>query len=66
MRGWANTVKRLADPARCPSVAKLMESTAMFEPDEPGSDFAFGLETILDGVEALIRRRGGAGPCAAG
>ncbi|WP_433571741.1 TetR/AcrR family transcriptional regulator [Streptomyces sp. CA-251247] len=66
MRGWANTVKRLADPARYPSVAKLMESAAMFEPDEPGSDFAFGLETILDGVEALIRRRGGAGPCAAG
>lgn len=52
-----NTLARLADPARYPSVARLLGSGVMTQPDEPGHEFAFGLERILDGVAVLIEAR---------
>ncbi|MFI9587166.1 TetR/AcrR family transcriptional regulator [Streptomyces sp. NPDC052236] len=57
---YATTLKRLADPDRYPEVAKLLESQVMYEPDDPDFEFDFGLDRILDGIEVLIRRRGGA------
>ncbi|MFI1400101.1 TetR/AcrR family transcriptional regulator [Streptomyces sp. NPDC020681] len=62
MRRYATTLKRLADPDRYPSVARLLESGVMYEPDEPDYEFEFGLERILDGVEVLVRgSEGGSG-----
>ncbi|MFD9213981.1 MULTISPECIES: TetR/AcrR family transcriptional regulator C-terminal domain-containing protein [unclassified Streptomyces] len=52
-----NTLARLADPERYPSVARLLGSGVMTQPDEPGYEFAFGLERILDGVAVLIEAR---------
>ncbi|MFF0450401.1 TetR/AcrR family transcriptional regulator C-terminal domain-containing protein [Streptomyces sp. NPDC004609] len=57
MRRYATTLKRLADPARYPSVARLLESRVLDEPDVPDYGFEFGLDRILDGVAVLIEKR---------
>jgi AcrR family transcriptional regulator len=59
MRRYATTLKRLADPARYPAVARMLESEVMYEPDEPDFEFGFGLDRVLDGIEVLIRKRRG-------
>ncbi|MFF3247680.1 TetR/AcrR family transcriptional regulator [Streptomyces sp. NPDC002870] len=59
MRQYATTLKRLADPARYPAVARMLESEVMSEPDEPDFEFGFGLDRVLDGIEVLIRKRRG-------
>ncbi|MFI2117818.1 TetR/AcrR family transcriptional regulator [Streptomyces rubiginosohelvolus] len=56
---YERTLRRLVDPVRHPGISRLLESGAMSEPDDPDYEFAFGLERLLDGVEALIRRKGG-------
>jgi hypothetical protein len=53
----ARTLKKFADPDRYPALARLLDSGVMDEPDDPDFEFRFGLERVLDGVEALIRRR---------
>jgi AcrR family transcriptional regulator len=53
---WERTMKRLVDPVRHPALSRLMDSGVMGGPDEPDYDFRFGLERVLDGVEALIRK----------
>ncbi|MFD5751041.1 TetR/AcrR family transcriptional regulator [Streptomyces sp. NPDC127033] len=63
MEGYENTLRRLADPARYPSVARLMAEGGLGEAgsggeEESDAEFTFGLNCLLDGVEALIRRRG--------
>ncbi|MEO3978426.1 TetR/AcrR family transcriptional regulator C-terminal domain-containing protein [Streptomyces sp. CAU 1734] len=62
MRRYERTLRRLADPERYPAVARLLESGVMTAgPSDPEGDadaeFDFGLETLLDGVDARIRRR---------
>ncbi|MGW3624549.1 TetR/AcrR family transcriptional regulator [Streptomyces sp. NPDC000880] len=59
MRRYATTLKRLADPARFPAVARMLESEVMYEPDEPDFEFGFGLDRVLDGIEVLIHKRRG-------
>ncbi|WP_406463681.1 TetR/AcrR family transcriptional regulator [Streptomyces sp. NBC_00111] len=56
MARWERTVRRLVDPARHPELAALLDTGIMSEPDEPDYEFVFGLERILDGVEALIEK----------
>ncbi|MEV8227494.1 TetR/AcrR family transcriptional regulator [Streptomyces sp. NPDC079167] len=56
MARWERTVRRLVDPARHPELADLLETGVLSEPDEPDYEFVFGLERILDGVEALIKK----------
>ncbi len=56
---WATVVTRLADPARYPEVAKVVEA-GVFEggDDDFGEDeFDFGLQRVLDGIEVLHRSR---------
>ncbi|WP_373558802.1 TetR/AcrR family transcriptional regulator C-terminal domain-containing protein [Streptomyces sp. WZ.A104] len=53
------TLRRLVDPERHPGISRLLESGVMSEPDDPDHEFVFGLERLLDGVEALIRRTSG-------
>ncbi|MEW1615091.1 MULTISPECIES: TetR/AcrR family transcriptional regulator C-terminal domain-containing protein [unclassified Streptomyces] len=59
--GHERTLRRLVDPARHPAIHRLLGSGVMSEPDDPDYEFTFGLATLLDGVEALIRRTAGAG-----
>ncbi|MFJ7998707.1 TetR/AcrR family transcriptional regulator [Streptomyces sp. NPDC096310] len=58
MEGYGRTLRRLADPARYPSVARLLAEGGLEEDGEPDADFLFGLNCLLDGVDALIRRQG--------
>ncbi|MFE3664462.1 TetR/AcrR family transcriptional regulator C-terminal domain-containing protein [Streptomyces sp. NPDC059164] len=64
---YERTLKRLVDPARHPGISRLLESGVMSEPGDPDYEFTFGLERLLDGVEALIRQTdGGSGGAADG
>ncbi|MFD9872994.1 TetR/AcrR family transcriptional regulator [[Kitasatospora] papulosa] len=56
MSQWERTVERLTDPVRHPALSRLLASGVMSEPDQPDCEFVFGLERVLDGVEALIRK----------
>jgi AcrR family transcriptional regulator len=57
---YGRILARLTDPERFPALHQVIASGA-FEDDEqsPGmeDEFTFGLERVLDGVEALVRRR---------
>lgn len=62
LAGYGRTIQKLADPARFPSVAEMLAAGVMDVPDEPeGPDheFVFGLERTLDGIDVLVRERGG-------
>ncbi|MFE5241130.1 MULTISPECIES: TetR/AcrR family transcriptional regulator [unclassified Streptomyces] len=58
MAQWERTVKRLVDPVRHPALSRLLATDAMSEPDDADYDFVFGLDRVLDGVEALIGKSG--------
>lgn len=49
----------LADPDRFPTIAGNLRSRPAedFDVDYDAGEFSFGLETVLDGIEALIARR---------
>jgi AcrR family transcriptional regulator len=63
MRDWEGVLRRVADAARFPALAAALADGAFDDPagqsDDDGLDaeFEFGLECILDGVEARIRAR---------
>ncbi|MFF6931178.1 MULTISPECIES: TetR/AcrR family transcriptional regulator C-terminal domain-containing protein [Streptomyces] len=62
MASHERTLKRLVDPERHPGIARQLETGVMSEPDDPEYEFTFGMEVLLGGVEALIRKAaGGAG-----
>lgn len=56
-QNYGRDLVRLVDPDRFPDAAQLFASN-VFEvaPEEPDADFTFGLELVLDGVAASIRR----------
>lgn len=60
MRGYGRTLSRLADRDRYPSLAKLLDSRVLYEPDDPDWEFEFGLDRLLDGVAVLVDRRAAA------
>ena len=57
MRGYGETLRRLTDPGRFPALHALLDSGVFERADPPDDEFRFGLERILDGVEALISSR---------
>lgn len=62
MRDYGRVLARVADPGRFPALAAAVAAGAFDDDGEAdeeglGQEFAFGLERILDGVEALIRSR---------
>ncbi|GAA3624145.1 TetR/AcrR family transcriptional regulator [Streptomyces chitinivorans] len=62
MDSYTRLLGRLTDPERFPAVTALLASGAMNQPPEgPDDDFVFGLERLLDGVEALVRARNAPG-----
>jgi AcrR family transcriptional regulator len=56
MIGWSGLLRALTDPERFPALHTLLDSGVFDRADPPEKEFSFGLERILDGVEALIRR----------
>ena len=53
-------LSRLAGSDRFPELAAIVaEGVFSGETGEPDEDFTFGLEVLLDGLEALVRRRKG-------
>ncbi|MGC4834404.1 TetR/AcrR family transcriptional regulator [Micromonospora vinacea] len=59
MPAYGRLVARLIDPARFPALHRVLNAGVLYQDDDPDDEFAFGLDRILDGVEALIRRRAG-------
>ncbi|RSS81048.1 TetR/AcrR family transcriptional regulator [Streptomyces sp. WAC06614] len=49
----------LTDPERHPAVTRLLASGELGHADGPDTEFAFGLDRILDGLDALIAARRG-------
>jgi AcrR family transcriptional regulator len=57
MRGYADTLRGLIDEARFPALHATLQSGVFDRADPPDVEFEFGLQRILDGVEALISSR---------
>jgi len=54
MRQYRDLMMKLADPARFPATARLLESGVFDANDGPDDEFDFGLDRILDGIARLI------------
>jgi hypothetical protein len=54
---WSSVVRRVADPVRFPALAKVIAAGALDDDDRedgyPDDEFDFGLQRILDGIDAL-------------
>jgi AcrR family transcriptional regulator len=57
MAAYPRMLTKLADPGRFPALAKFIAAGVFDRADEPDDEFTFGLERILDGVDALVRAR---------
>ncbi|MFI7607220.1 TetR/AcrR family transcriptional regulator [Micromonospora sp. NPDC049366] len=57
MPEYGRLVARLADPARFPALHAVLDAGVLDRDDGPDDEFVFGLERLLDGVEALVDRR---------
>ena len=60
-RRGAGSSARLTDPERFPALHAALGSGVFDQDDDADDEFTFGLERVLDGIEALVRRRGAAG-----
>ncbi|MGO9899672.1 MAG: TetR/AcrR family transcriptional regulator [Solirubrobacteraceae bacterium] len=56
---YGTILSQLTDPKRFPAIHRAIASGTLDDDDKPSfdTDFDYGLERILDGVDALIRRR---------
>jgi AcrR family transcriptional regulator len=54
--GYGSVVSQLIGPAGFPALHRAIASGALDDDDDLDSEFTFGLERILDGVEVLIAR----------
>jgi AcrR family transcriptional regulator len=57
MRGYSDTLRRLTDAERFPALHQVLDAGVFDRADPPDDEFAFGLQRILDGIEALILSR---------
>lgn len=57
MPTWSQQLARLTDAARFPALHAALASDVFDQDDDPDDEFSFGLERLLDGIEALVRRR---------
>jgi AcrR family transcriptional regulator len=55
---YARLLANLIEGGDFPALEAAVASGALSDEDDPDSEFKFGLERILDGVDALIRRTG--------
>ena len=61
MPTWSQQLARLTEAERFPALHAALASGVFDQDDDPDDEFTFGLERVLDGIEALVRRRGAAG-----
>ncbi|MFE9068137.1 TetR/AcrR family transcriptional regulator C-terminal domain-containing protein [Streptomyces violaceusniger] len=57
MAAWARLLERVTDAERFPAVTAALRTGEFGAPGGPDDEFVFGLERILDGVEALVSAR---------
>jgi hypothetical protein len=57
MSAYPRMLSQLADPVRFPALAKFIAAGVFDVHDDPDDEFTFGLERILDGLDALVRTR---------
>jgi AcrR family transcriptional regulator len=58
MPSWGRALAALTDPESFPALHAALASGVFAQDDDPDDEFTFGLERVLDGVEALVRARG--------
>lgn len=56
MMGWSRLLATLTDPDRFPAIHALLAAGVFDRADPPEKEFSFGLERILDGIEAILGR----------
>lgn len=57
MPGYGRLLARLTDAARFPALHAVIASGVFDAEHDPDDGFSFGLERILDGIDALVRTR---------
>jgi len=55
MAGYPQMLRQLADPRRFPALAAFIAAGVFDTADDPDDEFTFGLDRILEGVDALVR-----------
>lgn len=59
---YSRILARLIDAERFPALSAVIAAGVFDEPDDPDAEFIFGLERLLDGIEALVSARAGNTP----
>ena len=57
MPAWGRQIAWLTDPERFPALHAVLASDVVARDDDPDDEFVFGLERVLDGIDALVRAR---------
>jgi AcrR family transcriptional regulator len=57
MAAYPRMLAKLTDPVRFPALAEFIAAGVFDVHDDPDDEFTFGLERILDGLDALARTR---------
>jgi AcrR family transcriptional regulator len=57
LASYGRLLTRLTDPERFPALHAVIASGVFDQPGDGDEDFVFGLERVLDGIEALIEKR---------
>jgi AcrR family transcriptional regulator len=60
MAYYGRLLTTLTGPQRYPAISRVVAEGVFTKPDPPDKEYSFGLERILDGIEALVRTRGAA------
>lgn len=56
MSSYGRMLAKLADPQRFPAISTFIAAGVFDTADDPDDEFIFGLERVLDGIQALVRR----------
>ena len=57
LSSYGRLLARLADPGRYPALHAVIAAGVFDAPDAPDDEFIFGLDRVLDGLDALVRAR---------
>lgn len=57
MSAYGRLLAKLTEAKRYPALHAVIAAGVFDEPDDPDGDFVFGLERVLDGIDALMRTR---------
>jgi AcrR family transcriptional regulator len=57
MVSWRQVIERFADREHFPALRAVADSGVLDQDDDPDDEFRFGLDRVLDGIDALVRSR---------